>query len=99
METTGQISILAKKQYEPIKIEDTELSYKPSVLHANVIIDGQIMYHHLQSLGFDENWLHRKLKEVHASNIKDILLAIASSNNDLITFNKNETLNHHDYFI
>ena len=99
METTGQISILPKKRYEPIKIEDTELDFKDNVLHANVIIDGKIMHHNLQSLGYDENWLKRKLKETHASAINQILLAIASSDNDLITFDKNQTLKHHDYFI
>lgn len=99
METTGQISILAKKQTEPVKIEDTNLNYQENKLYANVIIDGKIMHHNLTSLGYDENWLKRKLKETHASAIPQILLAIASSDNDLITFDKNQTLKHHDYFI
>ena len=96
---TVLFSILAKKQTEPVKIEDTNLDYQENKLYANVIIDGKIMHHNLTSLGYDENWLKRKLKETHASAIPQILLAIASSDNDLITFDKNQTLKHHDYFI
>ena len=99
METTGQLSILPKKQAEPIKMEDTDIQYTENVLHAHVIIDGNIMEKNLQSLGFDVNWLNRKLKEIHAEKPENILLAIASTDNDLITFNKNESLKHNDYFI
>ncbi|MBR5289444.1 MAG: DUF421 domain-containing protein [Erysipelotrichaceae bacterium] len=99
METTGQLSILPKKQAEPVKIEDTDIEYTENTLHAHVIIDGNIMEKNLHSLGFDVNWLHRRLKEIHAEKPENILLAIASSNNDLIVFNKNETLKHNDYFI
>lgn len=99
METTGQLSILPKKQAEPVKIEDTELEIKPNVLHAHVIIDGVIMQKNLKSIGFDQNWLNRKLKEQHEKKPENILLAIASSDNDLIVFNKNEKINHDDYFI
>ena len=55
METTGQISILPKKQAEPIKMEDTDLDYKENVLHAHVILDGHIMIKNLHSLGFQEH--------------------------------------------
>jgi uncharacterized membrane protein YcaP (DUF421 family) len=99
METTGQLSILPKKQAEPVKLEDTNLDYADNALHAHVIIDGNIMEKNLQSLGFDRNWLKNKLKELHAEKPENILLAIASSDNDLIVFNKNEKLNHSDYFI
>ena len=99
METTGQLSILPKKQAEPVKIEDTELKYTENTMHAHVIIDGNIMEKNLHSLGFDVNWLNHKLKEIHAEKPENILLAIASSDNDLIVFNKNETLKHNDYFI
>ena len=99
METTGQLSILPKKQAEPVKIEDTDIEYTENTLHAHVIIDGNIMEKNLHSLGFDVNWLNRRLKEIHAEKPENILLAIASSNDDLIVFNKNETISHNDYFI
>ena len=99
METTGQLSILPKKQAEPVKIEDTDIEYTENTLHAHVIIDGNIMKKNLHSLGFDVNWLNRRLKEIHAEKPENILLAIASSDNDLIVFNKNETISHNDYFI
>ena len=99
METTGQLSILPKKQAEPVKLEDTNLDYADNALHAHVIIDGNIMEKNLQSLGFDKNWLKNKLNQIHAEKPENILLAIASSDNDLIVFNKNEKLNHSDYFI
>ena len=99
METTGQLSILPKKQAEPVKIEDTDIEYAENTLHAHVIIDGNIMEKSLHTLGFDVNWLNRRLKEIHAEKLENILLAIASSDNDLIVFNKNETISHNDYFI
>ena len=99
METTGQLSILPKKKAEPVKIEDTQLDYSENQLHAHVIIDGHIMHDNLHSLGFDENWLKKKLKETHSCKVEDILLAIASSDNDFIVFNKKEQLKHSDYFI
>ena len=90
-----------QKQFmdEPVKIEDTDIEYTENTLHAHVIIDGNIMEKNLHSLGFDVNWLNRRLKEIHAEKPENILLAIASSNNDLIVFNKNETISHNDYFI
>lgn len=99
METTGQLSILPKKQAEPVKLEDTELSYSENTLHAHVIIDGNIMEKNLHSIGFDTNWLKRKLKENHEEKPENILFALASCDGELVVFNKNEKLNSEDFFI
>ena len=99
METTGQLSILPKKQAEPVKLEDTEIKYTENTLYANVILDGVIMHKNLHSLGFDENWLKNKLKEINSPKTEEILLAIASKDNDLTVYNKNETLKNSDFFI
>lgn len=99
METTGQISILPKKQAEPVKLQDTDYTFTENTLYAHVILDGAVMHRNLHSLGFDENWLKKKLKEMHTPKTEEILLAIASSDNHLSIFKKNEPLKHSDYFI
>ena len=76
-----------------------EIKYTENTLYANVILDGVVMHRNLHSLGFDENWLKNKLKEINAPKTEEILLAIASKDNDITVYNKNETLKNHDYFI
>lgn len=99
METNGRISILPKAQSSPLIRKDMNIETSESILFANVIIDGKIMEEQLKTIGKDPNWLQYKCQELKAQPIDNILLAIATSDNELHIYYKNEPLKNAHYFI
>lgn len=63
LEPNGQLSV--------IKWKGLEVEYPDPV-----IVDGRIVSQVLQTLGFDENWLRKKLASQHAPEIKDIAYCV-----------------------
>lgn len=76
LETNGEISFLAKAEYQysmPIDFKKTKK--EKQMLCDTLIIDGEIQKDVLNDLGKDEAWLKEKLKKLNISNETKILLA------------------------
>ena len=65
----------------------------------NLIIDGQILYDNLDSLGREKQWLLNQLKEQKVADISSVLLASADQSGNLTVFRKNLPLKDGDHFI
>ncbi|MBS4539346.1 DUF421 domain-containing protein [Clostridium sp. D2Q-11] len=75
LESSGAISVLKKSKYAIPTIEDLNLSQKPIYLSINLILDGEVIYDNLKTIGFDEQWLKNQIHNYGIENIKDVLYA------------------------
>lgn len=75
LETNGGLSVLLKSPKGPVTPEDMNLTVDAKGLCVNVILDGQILHHHLHTLQRDEAWLTQELRKQNVSNPSDVLLA------------------------
>lgn len=91
MESNGKLSIMPKAQKRPTIPEDFGLNPTQEFPLANVVIDGNILYRNLKLTGKDEKWLLKQLHSKGAKDVKDILLATCSCDNQVeVYFKKTE---------
>lgn len=89
LETSGRLSVLLKSANQSLTPKDMSIPINYKGLCTNVIIDGRIMYEHLQTINRDANWLNTELKNSNISNFSDVLLAYVDSFGNLHTHMKN----------
>jgi len=83
LETSGKISLQMKSINQPLTPKDinSPVSYKG--LCTNLIIDGEVLYEHLQALKKNNAWLMNELKNQNIDNPTNVLLAYLDSNSTL----------------
>jgi uncharacterized membrane protein YcaP (DUF421 family) len=71
METTGEINVLPKADYQPISPHDLGQKVAPITEPQTVILDGKILDGNLGNVGFDRSWLNLQLErsEILLSNV------------------------------
>ncbi|MBR1382358.1 MAG: DUF421 domain-containing protein, partial [Ruminococcus sp.] len=76
VETTGQITVCLKSSRQPPTCEDIKIQ-KPDQSPPVMIVDESVVLERaVRALGFDRNWLQKKLKEEGVS-LKDVSLMTA----------------------
>ena len=75
MEPNGKISFLPVSSARPATPADLGITVEQEPLCGNVIIDGNIMYRNLKTLGYNEEWLKNQLTNAGFPNVRDIFLA------------------------
>lgn len=93
LEPNGILSVLKKADQSPVTPQQMAMTVSPSVLCAEVILDGQTMQKNLQAIGRDETWLSQELKQQNAPPVKEILLALCDENGKLSVFPHGEVEN------
>lgn len=88
MEVNGKISIMLKEKYNPVTIEDMNLTPKKKDLVANIIVDGKIIPQNLNNMNKSKQWLYKELK-VKGYELEDILLATLDNNEKLTIYERN----------
>lgn len=78
-EHNGTLSFLPKEPYRAAQPTDLALSPKQSVLLTPVIMDGEVLPENLKSVGKDEVWLMRKLREQGYPRAEKVLLALCDT--------------------
>ncbi|MCR6109126.1 DUF421 domain-containing protein [Bacillus sp. A301a_S52] len=93
MEKSGLISILKKKNTQPVTPKDIGLLTQKESFPTIVIIDGNLMEKSLQEHGYTKEWLLAELVKQGANDPHDVFLAqIDSSGNLYVDFyNDNDT--------
>lgn len=94
MENSGKISFLPHAQNAPYTRKDANLHPDPASLYVNVVIDGVLLEQELNAIGKNVEWFQHICKQHHYGDVKDMLLAIADSNNNLYVYYKDETSKH-----
>lgn len=78
-EHNGNLSFLPKEAYRAAQPTDLALSPKQSALMTPVILDGEVLPENLKSVGKDETWLAKKLREQDYSDFHEIFLALCDN--------------------
>jgi uncharacterized membrane protein YcaP (DUF421 family) len=67
IEPNGDISVLLKKENQPVTAKDLQLKLAPIKEPQTVIMDGAILDEPLSTRGLDEGWLNEELKKLGIS--------------------------------
>lgn len=81
-EHNGTLSFLPKEAYRAAQPTDLALSPEQSTLLTPVIMDGEVLPENLKSVGKDETWLTRKLREQGYREAGEILLALCDASGE-----------------
>lgn len=87
MEANGKLSILPKATAKPITAKDMKIKVSPSVLCANIVIDGRLMTKNIENMNKTEDWIIQQLK-VKGYKVEDILLATLDEMDKIVIYEK-----------
>ncbi|RFB14976.1 DUF421 domain-containing protein [Bacillus sp. HNG] len=73
LETDGSLSVLLKKENQPVTAKVLNLAVAPIKEPQTVIMDGEIMHEPLSSSGYSQNWLETELDKMGVS-IENVFL-------------------------
>lgn len=83
IETDGRISVLKKPMYQPVTPSDLGLAVQAKRLPSVVISDGIILKDNLRENQKDSYWLKEELKIKGINDIRQVFLAVLTSDNSL----------------
>lgn len=75
LETSGQVSIIPKPENNPVTLKDMRLIPDKVGCPRIVVFEGQIYDSNLKHLGYNRDWLNKKMKEKKVS-LKDLFVLI-----------------------
>ncbi|MFS0822037.1 DUF421 domain-containing protein [Bacillus sp. 1P02SD] len=78
LETDGSLSVLLKKENQPVTAKVLNLAVAPIKEPQTVIMDGEIMHEPLSSSGYSQNWLDTELDKMGVS-IENVFLGQVDS--------------------
>lgn len=81
LETSGEISIIPKNEKNNVTLEDLNLKKEYVGYPRIIIMDGILFDSNLKSLGFEKEWLDKKLKENHLKVDDTLLFMVDESGN------------------
>lgn len=93
LETSGNISFLAKANEEVVTRRDIDIKAKDEGLWANIVIDGILLENNLSAMKRDEVWLKKELKKRGYINYSSILLLTMDVNGKIVIYDKDEDSN------
>lgn len=83
IESTGQLSVLKKSQYQPATAEDMGLNPEYKGLSLPVIVEGKIYEENLIKLNLSKDWLNTQLKESKIDSANSVFFASVNSQGQL----------------
>lgn len=89
METNGQLSVVPKSQNRPITPADLSIPTEYEGICHSVIVDGEVDYENLRSVGLTEDWLKTELSKFGIDNLKEVFFANLDTSGNLL-FQKKE---------
>ena len=92
METTGEINVLSKAEYQPLAPHDLGLKVAPLAEPQTVILDGKILDGNLGNIGFNRSWLSLQLERMEIL-LANVFLAQVDSSGDLYVDLYDDTVN------
>lgn len=89
LETSGNISFLAKTDELVVTRKDMKIKTNNEGLWGNIIIDGELLENNLCNMNKDKKWLDKELKKRGYDDYKNILLLMVNDHDELIVYEKN----------
>ena len=90
LETSGNISFLAKADEEMVTRKDMKIKAQEDTLCANIVIDGLLLENNLSNIGKDEKWLKKELKKKGYSDYSSILSLTIDGNDNIVIYDRND---------
>lgn len=83
LETNGQLSVLKKTSQQPVTPQMLKMVLKQEKAPTLLIVDGQILYKNLATLGYSEEWLMKEIRKQGGTKTDEVFLAQVSSDGEL----------------
>jgi uncharacterized membrane protein YcaP (DUF421 family) len=83
IESTGQISVLKKSQYQPITAKEIKLNTEYKGLSIPLIVEGNVYEENLSKLNLSKDWLVTKLKEKNINSVDSVFFAAINTDGQL----------------
>jgi len=83
IESTGQISVLKKSQYQPITAKEIKLNTEYKGLSIPLIVEGKIYEENLNKLNLSKEWLNSQLKDKNIHSVENIFFASINTDGQL----------------
>ncbi len=83
METNGELSVVSKSQYRPVKPKDIGISTSYEGLPYPLVIDGNVNYENLSKVKLDELWLKEELAKFGMTSFQEVLFASLDTEGNL----------------
>jgi len=91
LETDGHLSVIPKSQSRPLAAKDLKLPTHYEGLPYPLIVDGEVIYDHLNQCGLDVSWLQEELKKRGIQDHRDVFCAILNTHGELFVQPKEPT--------
>lgn len=82
LEPTGDLSVMLKKENQPLTAKDLDLAVASVKEPQTVIMDGKILYEPLSTIGRSRSWLHTELEKLGVT-IENVFLGQINSYGEL----------------
>lgn len=97
IESTGQLSVLKKSQYQPVTPSEIKINTDYMGLSIPLIVEGVIYKENLERLNLNEKWLFSQLENNNIDSEKDIFYAAVNTRGELyISVGKEKSSSLHD---
>lgn len=83
VETTGELSVIKKSDYQPLTKTDLNIHLADPALPAELIMDGQIVEENLQRRNHSRSWLEQQLAARNISHPSQVTYAVIDSKGQL----------------
>jgi uncharacterized membrane protein YcaP (DUF421 family) len=89
LETSGEISVIPKPEKTPITTGDLNINTKYKGLPRPLVVDGLYLEKNIRDMGYDKNWINKKLKANNLS-LKDTLVLITDEQGNIFCQKKGD---------
>jgi uncharacterized membrane protein YcaP (DUF421 family) len=83
IESTGQISVLKKSQYQPVTAREIKVNTEYRGLSIPLVVEGEVYEENLEKLNLNREWLDNKLKEKNVFLVKEVFYAAINTEGQL----------------
>ncbi|WHH60057.1 DUF421 domain-containing protein [Petroclostridium sp. X23] len=83
IESTGQISVLKKSQYQPITAKEIKLNTEYKGLSIPLIVEGEVYEENLNKLNLSKDWLIAQLKDKNIESVESVFFAVINTDGQL----------------
>lgn len=85
-EADGKVSVFLDPKYQPLTPSTYNMVTEPFELPKTIVKEGKIFLNVLLQLNKDEGWLVNTLKNIHQTDVNNVLLATVDNKNNLKVF-------------
>lgn len=90
LEPDGKLSVLKKSEYATLTVEDMKIKKPKTGMMVDLILDGRILYSHLDQINKTEKWVITQLERRNIGNIKDVIFAGIQADEEIYIVTKND---------